>query len=142
MEECLAYFRDAIERPEAVQRWPEWWVANADRVRQAFNYADYIRLKFRRLDAARAIMERLGRPVVEPPAVDWLHRTHCPHCGESLMKFVPGAKPTREQVLAFGHRSGIEQCQKGYWLHPGVYCPLGCVQLMIEFCRPAEQRDA
>jgi hypothetical protein len=135
VEECLAYFRDAIERPETVQRWPEWWAANAERVRQAFDHADYIRLKFRRLDAARIILERLGQPAVEAPAVDWLYRTYCPHCGEPLMRFVPGEGPTREQVVAFGHRSGIEQCQQGYWLHPGVYCPLGCVQVMMEFRR-------
>ncbi len=142
MEEFLAYFRDAIERPEAVQRWPEWWAANAEGVRQAFDHTDYVRLKFRRLGAARMILERLGRPAVEPPEVHWLDRTHCPHCGELLMRFVPGREPTREQVVAFGHRSGNEQCQQGYWLHPGVYCPLGCVHVMMEFRRPTEQRHA
>lgn len=138
MEECLAYFRDAIERPEAVPRWPEWWAANADRVRQSFDHADYLRLRFRRLDAVRTILRRLGRPAAEPPAVDWLHRSHCPHCGEPLTRFIPGEGPTREEVVEFGYRSGIEQCQQGYWLHPGVYCPLGCVQIMMEFRRSAE----
>jgi hypothetical protein len=121
VEEFLAYFRDAIERPEAVQRWPEWWAANAERVRQTFDHADYVRLKFRRLDAARRILERLGRPAVEPPEVHWLYRIHCPHCGEPLMKFVPGDEPTREEVVAFGHRSGIEQCQQGYPHTLGVF---------------------
>ena len=133
MEECLTYFRDAIERPETVERWPEWWAANADRVRKAFDYEDYIRLKFRRLDAARVILERMGRLAVEPHEIDWLHRTHCPHCGEPLMKFLPGAELTREDIIAFGRRSGIKQCQQGYWLHPGVYCPLGCIHVMMEF---------
>lgn len=139
VEEILAYLRDAIERPQSVQRWPEWWAVNAERVRQVFDHADYVRLKFRRLDAARTILARIGRPAVEPPEVGWLDRAHCPHCGEPLMRFLPGEGPTREQVVAFGHRSGIEQCQQGYWLHPGVYCPLGCIQILMEFRQP-EQR--
>jgi hypothetical protein len=91
--------------------------------------------------AARTILERLGRPAAEPPKIDWLDREHCPHCGEPLMKFVPGAMLTREQVVAFGQRSGIESCQQGYWLHPGVYCPFGCVAMMMEFRKDCIEED-
>lgn len=133
MDELLAYLRNAIERPETVQPWPEWWAANVEAIRKAFDHADYLRLKFRRLDAARAILERLGCLPVELSPSDLLDRTHCPHCGEPLIKFLPGTELTQEEVVAFGHKSGIEECQRGYWLHPGVYCPTGCIQLMIEF---------
>jgi hypothetical protein len=138
MEECLTYFRQTIEQPESVRPWSEWWAEHDDLVRQSFDYNDYIRLKFRRLDAAWALLERLGRPAIESPQGNWLDRTFCPHCGERLMKFVPGSQLTKEEVVAFGHRAGIEQCQQGYWLHPGVYCPLRCVWIMMEFRRPSE----
>jgi len=138
MEECLTYFRNAIEQPTTSQRWPEWWEAHAELVRQNFDREDYLRLKFHRLIAARLILERMGRPVVEPPTVNWWDRTHCPKCAEPLIRFIPGAMPTRDEIIAFGHRSGIEVCQRGYGLHHGVYCPFGYVDIMMEF-RPIEE---
>jgi hypothetical protein len=67
MEESLAYFRDAIQHPETALPWDEWWQANAESVRRCFDKADYLKLKFRRLDAAWEILERLGDPVVSVP---------------------------------------------------------------------------
>lgn len=136
MDECLTYFRQAIEQPGSVPPWTEWWAAHEELVRRSFDHADYIRLKFRRLDAARTILERVGQPATEPPQIDSIYRTYCPHCGERLMKFIPGFTPSREEVIAFGHRAGIEQCQRGYWLHPGVYCPLRCVWVRMAFRFP------
>ena len=55
MDECLAYFRDAIQHPESVAAWTDWWRTNQELVRRSFDRADYLNLKFRRLEAARAI---------------------------------------------------------------------------------------
>jgi hypothetical protein len=67
MEECLAYFRSAIAHPEAAPPWDEWWQANAEVVRRCFEKADYLNLKFRRLDAAWEILQRLGDPAMSLP---------------------------------------------------------------------------
>lgn len=71
MKECLDYFRSAILHPDSVPSWTDWWHANEEAVRRSFDRADYLALKFRRLDAARAILARLGElpqsPRTTPP---------------------------------------------------------------------------
>lgn len=129
MDERLAYFRRAIEQPGTVPPWSEWWAANEDLVRRSFDHEDCVRLKFRRLDAARMILERLGEPANERPSIDIIDRTYCPHCGERLLKVFPGAMPSKEEIKAFGERAGIEKPS----FHPGVYCPLRCVSILVEF---------
>jgi hypothetical protein len=69
MDECLRYFQDAIERAETVPPWPEWWASHEDLVRRSFDQADYLRLKFHRLEAAKAILRRVGLPWQAKPKV-------------------------------------------------------------------------
>jgi hypothetical protein len=133
VEECLRYFQQAIERPGSVPVWAAWWRANEELVRRSFDRPDFLRLKFRKLEAARAILERVGqpaRPIHPDSPLAW---SYCRICGEPLMRFVPGEEVRREDVVAFGVKAGIEQCQQGYWLHPGVYCPNRCTWVMVEF---------
>jgi hypothetical protein len=60
MDEFLAYFRAAIERPESVPPWSKWWPANRNRVEQAFDNADFELLRTGKLNAARMILRRPG----------------------------------------------------------------------------------
>jgi hypothetical protein len=67
MDNCLAYFRSALQHPDSVPPWAEWWQINEALVRQSFDRADFLNLKFRRLDAARAILQRIGDPIADAP---------------------------------------------------------------------------
>ena len=60
MDECLAYFRQAIHNPASVPPWSEWWSANEPLVETAFSFVDYVRLKHRGLLGVRQILQRLG----------------------------------------------------------------------------------
>jgi hypothetical protein len=133
MEECLRYFRQAIERPGSVAPWGEWWRDHEESVRQSFDRPDDLRLKFRTPEAARSILERRGRPAYPISPDSPLAWSHCPVCGEKLMRFVPNEEVSRDEDVAFGTKAGVAQCRQGYWLHPGVYCPNRCTWVMAEF---------
>jgi hypothetical protein len=139
MEECLDYFRRALEQPGSVPPWADWWATHAELARQVFDRLDYVRLKHRWLNGARELLERLGTPAVEPQ-MNWLDRTVCPKCGERLLKFVPGADPSYEERFAFVQRSGFNTDPDKVWRHHGVYCPRECIAVLIEFRTP--ERDA
>ncbi len=68
MEECLIYFRLALQEPARVPPWSEWWASNETQVQEVFSFADYVRLKHRRLLGARQILQRLGKLPSEPEA--------------------------------------------------------------------------
>ncbi|HJZ91262.1 MAG TPA: DUF4241 domain-containing protein [Gemmataceae bacterium] len=72
MDECLRYFQGAIERPDSVPAWDAWWGKHAELVRAHFDHRDYLRLKLRKLDAAREILKRMGL-LGSTPFADPLH---------------------------------------------------------------------
>ena len=82
MEECLAYFRQAIADPLSVPPWSEWWAANAQVVENVFPRLDYVRLKHRRLLGARQILQQRGElpENYSPPSP--LLIGSCAECGE------------------------------------------------------------
>jgi len=82
MDECLAYFRKAIHEPASVPPWSEWWAANADLVAHSFGFADYVRLKHRRLRGARQILQIAGELPKDfrPPTAQ--ESGSCSDCGE------------------------------------------------------------
>ncbi|MCE9529159.1 MAG: hypothetical protein K8R36_24190 [Planctomycetales bacterium] len=82
MDECLVYFRLAVTDPRSVPPWSEWWGTNETLASEVFSFADYVRLKHRRLLGARQILQRLG----EIPG-DFMPPSHqltgsCGNCGE------------------------------------------------------------
>jgi len=92
MDECLAYFRKAIHDPASVPPWSAWWAANADLVAHSFGFADYVRLKHRRLRGARQILQMAGelpKDFIPSPIQE---SGSCSECGERATgdTFVPG----------------------------------------------------
>ena len=82
MEECLAYFRQAIANPLSVPPWSEWWAANIERVERVFPLVDYVRLKHWKLRGARQIL-MIAKDLPEdyqPPSA--LLTGSCGECGE------------------------------------------------------------
>ncbi len=133
VDELLAYFRQAIEHPETVQPWNKWWTENASRVESAFPREDFLRLKYRKLQGARTILERSGWTPADESSLQPIQSGFCNVCGERL--FSMHSDTTKEEIIQFGIRAGIKQCASGYGLHDGLYCPNHCTQLMIEYCR-------
>jgi hypothetical protein len=82
MDECLAYFRKAIHDPASVPPWSEWWEANSELVAHSFGFADYVRLKHRRLRGARQILQIAGELSKDfrPRSVE--ESGSCSDCGE------------------------------------------------------------
>ena len=139
MDECLRYFREAIERPGSVPPWAEWWQAHADVIRREFTRPEYLRLKFRKLPAAREILERRGL-IAPARRVHPIDRTHCEVCGEPLFKLMPDSA-TAEEVAAFAKRTIREDWRLDPWLHYGVYCPNGCTEVMLNFRRVRDEDE-
>jgi hypothetical protein len=129
MDECLAYFRQAIEHPGSVPPWAVWWAAHEELVRRTFDRTDYLRLKYRKLAGAEIILARTGWTPPPEEQRDPLRTAFCPVCGERL--FWMGENTSREEVRAFAERAGIEHCH----LHPGAYCPNRCFWVLIEYVR-------
>lgn len=84
MEECLAYFRQAIANPSSVPPWSEWWAANAGKVEEIFLLFDFVRLKHRRLLGARQILQRLGELPKDYAPPSAALTGSCPECGERI----------------------------------------------------------
>ncbi len=60
MDECLKYFKAIIADPSSVPSWADWWLHNAELVRSQFSREDYLRLKFRKVEAAYSILVERG----------------------------------------------------------------------------------
>ena len=82
MDECLAYFRKAVNDPASVPPWSEWWAANVDLVQQIFPLMEYVRLKHRRLRGAREILQRAGELPKDFRPPEALKTGSCSECGE------------------------------------------------------------
>ena len=91
VDECLAYFRQAISTPLSVPPWSEWWALNSDLVRQVFSRFDYLRLKYRRLRAAREVLQDIGALPSDFRPASPLISGCCDECGERvIIKGGPG----------------------------------------------------
>jgi hypothetical protein len=90
VEECLAYFRQAVVDPLSVVPWSEWWAANTELVERIFPRHDFVRLKHRRLRGAREILQRAGvlPEHYKPPHV--LRTGSCSECGERTTNHFAG----------------------------------------------------
>lgn len=82
MEECLAYFRQAIANPASVPPWSEWWAVNSQLVERVFPLVDYVRLKHRRLLGARQILQNAGELPKDYRPRSPLLTGSCGQCGE------------------------------------------------------------
>jgi len=119
MDECLAYFRRAIYDPASVPPWSEWWAANADLVAHVFGFADYVRLKHRRLKGARQILQIAGElpAAFLPPSVE--ESGCCCDCGERVAVnsavLGPGKVtcPTCGGAYVFDTALGLQQPSEG-----------------------------
>lgn len=86
MEECLIYFRQAVNSPGQVQPWSEWWAANEELVGQSFSMVDYVRLKHRKLRGAREILHLKGELPKDFIPASPLVTGSCSECGERTTK--------------------------------------------------------
>ena len=62
---------------------------------------------------------------------------NCDVCGAVLLYAVPG-ETSKQQIAEFAKTSKAFSNNKDAlngWIHPGLYCPNGCVALLIEFSR-------
>lgn len=136
MEDCLTYFQQAVEHPDTVVPWDQWWLDHSEDVRRCFARADYLKLKFHKLTAARDILVRERRVVLDERRVHPLDQTHCLVCGQLLFKALPHVT-TREEIVEFSNRIGRADLARDQWIHPGVYCPNGCTSVMLNFRHPS-----
>jgi hypothetical protein len=82
MEECLAYFRQAVADPRSVPPWSAWWSVHEDLVQQVFPRMDYVRLRHRRLRGAREILQARGELPEDYTPPDPMDTGSCTECGE------------------------------------------------------------
>jgi hypothetical protein len=84
VEECLAYFRQALANPAGVPPWSEWWKANVELVERVFPLLDYVRLKHRRMRGAILILQHRGELAENYVPPSPLITGACPECGERV----------------------------------------------------------
>jgi hypothetical protein len=60
VDECLKYFEAVVTDPSSVAPWADWWRLNSESVRSNFSRDDYLRLKFRTVEAACSILIERG----------------------------------------------------------------------------------
>ncbi len=141
MDECLEYFKAVISDPRNAEAWSEWWSRNEDVVRSLFSRGHYLKLKFRKLDAARQIL--VDRGLIDGHAHEHDYRypsiadTHCRTCGHELFWAIP-KKTTRAEIVAYAKLIGSIEIERDGWIHPGVYCPNGCTLVMYNYGSPAK----
>ena len=82
MDECLAYFRLAATNPASAPPWSQWWATNSELAAHVFSFADYVRLKHRRLRGARQILQRTGQLPADFQPPSHSETGSCPDCGE------------------------------------------------------------
>jgi hypothetical protein len=90
LEECLAYFRQALANPSSVPPWSVWWASNVELVESVFPMLDYVRLKHRRMRGAIQILqnrEELPENYVPPSP---LITGSCAECGERVTNHPAG----------------------------------------------------
>jgi hypothetical protein len=61
----------------------------------------------------------------------------CPTCGARLFKAVPG-ETTEEEIVEFARHSqlpGADCIAEERWIHPGIYCPNGCTQILLNYVK-------
>jgi hypothetical protein len=69
---------------------------------------------------------------------------HCPVCGAALFHAIPHTT-TREEIIAFAKASKAYCNDKDAlsgWIHPGIYCPNGCIEEWIEFREMTKEADS
>jgi hypothetical protein len=136
VNELLAYFRQAIEHPESVQPWNDWWLTNSDKVESAFSREDFLRLKHRKLRGARIILENSGWTPANARSLRPINTGYCDVCGERLFRMLPGT--SKSDIVQFGKRAGLD----GFGLHHGLYCPNHCTWLLVELRRNDSETNA
>jgi hypothetical protein len=82
VEECLAYFRQAIADPRSVPPWSEWWAANTGLIERVFPRLEFVRLKHRRLLGARQILQNAGELPEDSFPPSPLLTGSCGECGD------------------------------------------------------------
>jgi hypothetical protein len=138
VDECLKYFWAVIKEPDSVETWSEWWSRNAELVRTVFPRDQYLRIKFRKLAAVRQILAERG--LLNHSEIEYrspeMGETRCHFCDRELFWAIPG-QTTPEQIVAFAESIGREDLKRDSWIHPGVYCPNGCVSVLHHYLRPS-----
>lgn len=67
---------------------------------------------------------------------------HCPRCGETLFRAMPG-ETTRDEIATFIATSKICEGmpkEDPPWIHPGLYCPNGCVQQLWNLAQTGDNK--
>lgn len=134
-----------VEGRTDLREWPAWWQENALQIeeKEEPTYRKTKWAKYRKLetggglyaplpawrDFACRVLEHHGISYSLSESVNW-HR--CPKCGEILFGASPG-ETTQEQIREFARKSNLpekDEIERDGWIHPGVYCPNGCVSIM------------
>lgn len=62
-------------------------------------------------------------------------KKHCATCGAKLFFAVPGTT-SKDEIRAFARQSkcpSAAEILNSGWIHPGVYCPNDCGQVLVNF---------
>lgn len=133
------YLRKIVFSPREVIAWNIWWVENAELVKATLDRRDYLKLKYRKILAAREILARRGecKKDIHYRWMPEFDETHCRMCGELLFWATPH-QTSPSEIREFARRIGRKDIESEAWIHPGVYCPNKCVSVMFNYGHPPD----
>lgn len=122
--EFLTLLKDYVEGRTTPAAWRAWWSAHAAEVEAQYGRVTFLRLQHQGIRGVMEILSEYNVPFREV-------LRECPRCGKPLLTVLPGT--TREEIVAFARTSripGRKKILEDRWMHPGQYCPDGCVAVM------------
>lgn len=118
------------------------WVAAAIAIATTVYYFYDV---FRKNSAARRLPLVKIKDLGQTHGFEGLDRSgrHCLACNEKVLRVAPG-QTTAIEIGKFAKRSQVwsenAEAVNG-WMHPGIYCPNGCVTIFIDYPMSAQQLE-
>jgi len=133
----LSSLKSFVEGEKDLREWPAWWRENELLIEESEGRTRYLKIKLYWHEGACQILEHHGITYRPNEAINW---NRCKECGEPLFHARPHAT-TKEQIKEFARNSNLPdkaEIEREGWLHPGIYCPNGCTEILISYGRDDE----
>jgi hypothetical protein len=133
METLLRVLKAAIEGQFTSGEWQAWCDYHAPVLREHMSANRFLRLKWCPSREAARLLDEYGVKYKRPR----YRYEECHFCGARLLHAVPG-ETTAVDIVLFARRCSLpdaHEIEQSGWIHPGVYCPNGCIEIFDHYKR-------
>ena len=133
----LTAIKAFVEGKRDLEEWPSWWRENEQLIEGKEGRTRYLKIKLYWREGACQILEHHGIRYKLNESLNW---NRCKECGLPLFHAMPH-KTTKDDIKEFARNSNLPdkaEIEREGWLHPGIYCPNGCTEILISYNRDGE----